>query len=58
MYEFEELTGAENDAVYTNSDNCGPYNGECYPIMEDCCGPDCSPDCSPSEPCGPEYDDD
>ncbi|WP_272482115.1 hypothetical protein [Thomasclavelia spiroformis] len=41
MFEFECLT--KNDDVTMSSEECLPFLGECYPIAEDCCGPDCSP---------------
>lgn len=42
MYEFECLTKEEKVRITYNSE-CMPFYGECYPVGEDCCGPDCSP---------------
>lgn len=40
MYEYECLT---NENVVFNEQACPPFSGQCYPDVEDCCGPDCSP---------------
>lgn len=42
MFEFECLTetGFDESVVM---EECSPYYGECYPVGEDCCGPECNP---------------
>lgn len=42
MYEFECLTIEQNSEMdYT--EKCPPFLGECYPVIEGCCGPECNP---------------
>lgn len=42
MYEFECLTNSKAVSAF-HSEECSPFFGECYPVGEDCCGPDCNP---------------
>lgn len=58
MYTCETLTTED-----LQNDECSPFYGECYPLVEGVCGPDCSPeggckpDCAPWDvDCGPKID--
>lgn len=42
MYEIECLT-VEEAVANVETETCPPFYGECYPIIEGCCGPDCNP---------------
>ena len=52
MYKFECLTNSKVISAVC-LEECSPFFGECYPVGEDCCGPECNP----SEGyCGPDVD--